>query len=373
MRILGCGSAYGAGGIGQHFAQLVEETRREDQLQCYYATRPRRADAKGRRISRRLAKWMGRYTPLRYSRSWVTHVENEYVDYKIAARLKEEPAEQYMGFVGKSLRSFRSASRLGFETLELVVANSHVDNLKRLHEQARRDTGIADTWLNEAQRRKTLREYEAADLIYVHSDYVRDTFIEAGVPERKLRRTHLHVRSRYTPPAQRPEDDVFRVVYVGRVEATKGIPLLIEAFSALDLPRAELTLVGGWSTRTMRRYMEDAMARDPRIRVQPGDPLPHLHRADVYVHPTYEDGFSYAAVEALASGVPVVVTEDTGMKEHVREGENGYVVPTGSWEVLRERMEHLRRHPLARTSAEAPLLHPSYAAGQRANDAVPNA
>jgi hypothetical protein len=36
------------------------------------------------------------------------------------------------------------------------------------------------------------------------------------------------------------------------------------------------------------------------------------------------------------------------MKEHVREGENGHVVPTGSREALRERMAHLRRHSLTR-------------------------
>jgi glycosyltransferase involved in cell wall biosynthesis len=40
----------------------------------------------------------------------------------------------------------------------------------------------------------------------------------------------------------------------------------------------------------------------------------------VYVHPTYEDGFGYAPAEALACGAPIIVTEDTGMKELVRPG-----------------------------------------------------
>jgi glycosyltransferase involved in cell wall biosynthesis len=88
----------------------------------------------------------------------------------------------------------------------------------------------------------------------------------------------------------------------------------------------------------------------------PGDPLPALRRADVYVHPTYEDGFAYSPMEALACGVPVIVTEDTGMKEHVVEGVNGYIVPTGNWEALLERMEHVLNHPLAAT-AERPLVN----------------
>ena len=43
-------------------------------------------------------------------------------------------------------------------------------------------------------------------------------------------------------------------------------------------------------------------------------------------------------MEAMMCGVPVIVTEDTGMKENVIEGENGYVVPTGSWEAILEQM-----------------------------------
>jgi glycosyltransferase involved in cell wall biosynthesis len=68
-----------------------------------------------------------------------------------------------------------------------------------------------------------------------------------------------------------------------------------------------------------------------------------LQQADVYVHPSFEDGFAYAPMEALACKVPVIVTPDTGMKEYVQEGINGYVVPTGDWEAILERLEQLRR------------------------------
>jgi glycosyltransferase involved in cell wall biosynthesis len=48
-------------------------------------------------------------------------------------------------------------------------------------------------------------------------------------------------------------------------------------------------------------------------------------------------------MEAMACGLPVIVTEATGMKEHVSVGENGYIVPTGSWEAILERLEFLWR------------------------------
>jgi glycosyltransferase involved in cell wall biosynthesis len=104
----------------------------------------------------------------------------------------------------------------------------------------------------------------------------------------------------------------------------------------------------------MRRYMDDWLARDLDITVAPGDPLPALQRADVFVHPTYEDGFGYAPMEALACGVPVITTEDTGMKEYIRPGENGFVVPTGNREAIRERLIQIAETPLARDHSLLP-------------------
>ena len=72
-----------------------------------------------------------------------------------------------------------------------------------------------------------------------------------------------------------------------------------------------------------------ALKRDRRISYAPGDPLPHLECADLCVHPSYCDGYGYGPAEAMACGVPVVATEDTGMKEEITPGKNGWIVPTG--------------------------------------------
>ena len=185
-----------------------------------------------------------------------------------------------------------------------------------------------------------------ADMIHVASDYTRQSFLNEGIPDSKLKLRVFDVRPRFTPPIDRSNDGVFRIVYVGSLTVMKGIPILLEAFSRLPGNDIQLTLVGGWATRGMRRYLQDWLARDSRIQIAPGDPLPHLQRANVYVHPTYEDGFAYAPMEALACGVPAIVTEDTGMKEHIQPGVNGYVIPTGDWEALLEKLEACKASPL---------------------------
>lgn len=351
MRVLSCNSPYGQGGIGQHFAQLVEESRDANVLHRYFCKEIRSGDEKyGRTI--RPPWWeqvLLQYTPLRWSPSWTSYVMNEFFDHRVAGAL-EGPLTRFLGFSGKSLRSFSRARALGARQLELAVPNSHVENVYRLHQRAAAETGIDDTWLNRAQVRKTLREYETADTIYVHSEYTRTSFLEYGVPEEKLERTILHVDPRFQPPTERPDDDAFRIVYVGRLSAMKGTPLLLKAFQALDISEKMLTLVGSWGTRRMRKFMQPWLEKDS-IHLAPGDPLPALHDADVFVHPTYQDGLGYAPMEALACGTPVIVTEDTGMKEYVREGTSGFVVPTGSIEALIERLRYVADHPMSAPSS----------------------
>jgi glycosyltransferase involved in cell wall biosynthesis len=83
----------------------------------------------------------------------------------------------------------------------------------------------------------------------------------------------------------------------------------------------------------------------------PGDLLPHLQQANVCVHPTDEDRFAYAPIEAIACSIPVTATQDTGMKEYIQKGINGYVVPTGDWEATLERLQACRVNQLAMSHA----------------------
>jgi len=135
-------------------------------------------------------------------------------------------------------------------------------------------------------------------------------------------------------------------VYVGRLQVTKGLIDLFDAFATIEDRDAELLLVGGTATRAMERYIAQRAAVDGRFRFCPGDPLPALNRADVLVHPSYEDALALGPLEALACGLPVIVSEDTGMKEFVVEGETGYVVPTGDVGALTAAMRRVQENPL---------------------------
>jgi glycosyltransferase involved in cell wall biosynthesis len=345
MKTISCHVGYHCGGLGQHFSQFVEDARKVGELKRYISSSVKPGDEGrvGHVVRQRLAPWLMRWTPVRFDPGWRWHFDCDLWDRKVAARL-EPGMECFVGFGGMALNSFRAARRMGCPRLELITANSHVDNVYKLHAAATRRNPVEKPWLNDTHRRKTLAEYAMADVIWYASEYARETFLRAGLSDKKLRRIHYRTAPRFTPdPMSRPADGVFRVAYVGALSVAKGIPLLLEAFEQYRDGPAELTLVGGSGTRGMRKYLETWVRRDPRVRIAPGDPLPHLRRADVYVHPSWEDNLAYAALEALRAGVPTIVTADTGMKEYVREGENGYVVPTGEVAPILGRMREVAK------------------------------
>jgi len=125
------------------------------------------------------------------------------------------------------------------------------------------------------------------------------------------------------------------VAYVGRVQAMKGVDVALDAFSIVrsTLPDARLLVVGGPSGPRGPREMRAIRARAARIGgVLFFDPLPHSTLADVYraadvVHvPSRSESFGLVAVEAQASGTPVVASRVGGLIYCVDDGASGALV-----------------------------------------------
>jgi glycosyltransferase involved in cell wall biosynthesis len=70
-----------------------------------------------------------------------------------------------------------------------------------------------------------------------------------------------------------------------------------------------------------------------------------MQAADVFVFPSFFEGLAQVQVEALASGLPVIGTNQSGAEELVRDGENGFVIPAGDAAALARRMRQLAREP----------------------------
>ncbi len=339
--VVSCPAPFKGGGMGRHLAEVLGQLRTEGRSVVYFAASCPVGDPDGMTVRVPWLPWVMQYTPARFSPEWKSFVVSYVFDREVARQLPPGRQSIY-AFAAAALKTFRRARALGYTELHLESASAHVRHVRRMYDEAYWSFPIEGDWLGPQYIARALDEYELADVIWVNSEYARQTFLAEGVPAAKLRRRVLTIDPRFQPGPCRLAKSGLRVVYVGSLSVSKGVPVLLEAFARLPDRDARLTLVGGSGTRFMARLLAKTTAADPRVRVGPGDPLPHLHAADVYVHPSYSDGFGYAPAEALACGVPVIVTEDTGMKELITTGRTGWVVPTGSWQAILDHLSALK-------------------------------
>jgi glycosyltransferase involved in cell wall biosynthesis len=192
------------------------------------------------------------------------------------------------------------------------------------------------------------REMELADLVLVPCSFVEQT-IRTFYPDKKLARAPYGVDLDFwRPAAEKSGGGLLRFIYVGQLSLRKGIPVLLEAWEAAALHDAELELVGAWQ-----------LAESKRVALPRGVSWwPHCSRealrerywaADVFVFPSFFEGFGLVLLEAMACGLPVI-SSDASCAPDVIDNSNGRVFPTGSVDIL---IEHLRFFANHRESVSA--------------------
>jgi UDP-glucose:(heptosyl)LPS alpha-1,3-glucosyltransferase len=146
--------------------------------------------------------------------------------------------------------------------------------------------------------------------------------LDAFVPE--LRLEH---RARVRRELGIPEDAIV-YLHVGSGFARKGVATLLAALAKLEDRNARLLVIGKDRNEPALRAAAAQPGIGNRVHFTGGqtDVRPFYGAADCFVLATLYDPFPNAALEALASGLPIVVSRQSGAAELVREGVNGYVV-----------------------------------------------
>lgn len=193
-------------------------------------------------------------------------------------------------------------------------------------------------------KERELAEYESTDLIVVPSTFAFHSFVKHGIPAHRLRKNPLGVDLRTYKQVPK-EDNVFRVIYTGTISIRKGIPHLLEALSALRLPNFEIWLIG-----PALPDMKSVLARfEGTYRYLGAIDRRSLHwfysQGSVFVFPSVEDGFGLVQAEAMACGLPVVATTNTGAPDLFSDGVEGFIVPIRNPEAIREKVLLLYNNP----------------------------
>ena len=210
------------------------------------------------------------------------------------------------------------------------------------------------------------REIELADAIVTVSEFTRGTYLEAGVEPTKVFAIPLGAdlslfRPREVEPTQEPQE--VRFLFVGAQIVRKGYDLLLRAFErvAPQVPSVHLRVVGpaGDASASVSNLLAERFSTTGSITQT--SLVAEFQAADVLVLPSRNDSYGMVVAEALASGLPVVVSDHVGAADLVTSGENGWVIPADDLESLVARLLAIARDPAsvrslrtaARRSAES--------------------
>jgi glycosyltransferase involved in cell wall biosynthesis len=186
------------------------------------------------------------------------------------------------------------------------------------------------------------RELEAADVVLCPSNFVRDTMVQNGLPVDKCFvntfgvDTSVFARRTEVPSAP-------KFISVGMICLRKGHHYLFRAFEIVKrtIPNAELVCIGRYQAdfRRERRKWAGKFQHYEHLSHQQLAPL--LSGSTAFVLPSVEEGFARVLTEAMAAGLPVIASYESGATTLVHDGVEGLIVPPRSPELLAEAMIRL--------------------------------
>lgn len=153
-----------------------------------------------------------------------------------------------------------------------------------------------------------------------------------------------------TRAAQIRKDDILTFLFVGRLVGDKGINELIAAFTRLntEIPATRLLLVGTkeQDLDPLKPETLQEIETNPAIEAvgRQNDVRPWLAASDIFVFPSYREGFPNVVIEAGAMGLPSIVTDINGSREIISEGQNGTIIPPRDPEALYQAMRRLAQN-----------------------------
>jgi glycosyltransferase involved in cell wall biosynthesis len=259
-------------------------------------------------------------------------------DWQVSRRLEKKLDAVYTYEDGARL-TFEAAKRRSIAKVYELPAGYFLGAAKEL-EPAVKITPNSEATIRKEPVWKQARkdtELELADLVVVPCEWARKSlsFSKAG--------KKCVIKVPYGTPAdevavraKRP-DGPFTILFAGQIGIRKGVPLLLEAWKRLGLKDARLWMAG--SINLDARYLNSYdgfqyLGALPRIRL-----LEIMREIDLFVFPSLAEGFGMVIGEAMATGVPVLTTMNTGGSELITNGCEGWCVPAHDINSLAERIE----------------------------------
>jgi starch synthase len=248
---------------------------------------------------------------------------------------------------GFGLQSHRAARACHGALTVCDRGSTHIEYQNEIMSDEFARFGLAFPGIDSRVVERELEEYALCDLIFVPSSFAMRTFVDKGVPREKLRLNPYGVDLAMFH--REPKlDRTFRVLFAGMVSIRKGLRYLFEAMAGLGRDDLELCIAGAIEPE-MRPLMAKYEGSYRYLGAVPrGELHKHYSQASVLVLPSIEEGLALVQAQAMACGVPVIATENTGAADLFTDGVEGFIVPIRDAGAIREKILALYENPAVR-------------------------
>ncbi|AHG90656.1 glycosyl transferase group 1 [Gemmatirosa kalamazoonensis] len=181
------------------------------------------------------------------------------------------------------------------------------------------------------------------------SESTADDLVRRGIRRELIRVIYPGIDAgHYTPdPAVRSPAPLF--AYLGRLKKYKGVDLVIRAFAQVRHPDARLAIAGTGDFRAELERLAASLALSDRVQflgfISEAEKVDLLRRAWSLAFASPKEGWGITNLEAAACGTPVVASDSPGLRESVRDGETGFLVPHGDVAAMGARLQRLADSP----------------------------
>ncbi|WP_104138140.1 glycosyltransferase family 4 protein [Arthrobacter sp. ZGTC131] len=240
-------------------------------------------------------------------------------DHVVSRRIPTETSI-VVGMPGASLETFTSNPHL-VRVFHEVDSHPAVHNELLLQAYPKR---LIEEYLHPMDHiSRITAEIEAADYVLTPSAFVSSQMQTYGKSDRQIVQVPYGVDLTHFRPGNHPrESRKIELIYAGQIRYGKGLPFLFTAMRRL--PDIRLSLVG---PTVHPAVLEDLPDNCRYLGVMSTDRLvSYMNESDAFVYPSLEDNFVLAVPEALACGLPVIVTDHVGAAEFLSP-EEGLIVP----------------------------------------------
>lgn len=238
-------------------------------------------------------------------------------------------------------RTFQAAKKLDVATVYELPAGYYLAAANELGRAKRELPNVPINFREEPpwKRANKERELDLADVVVVASKWSEESLRHSTPGTRKtIVRVPYGTSADEVAARVRPPRGPFTVMFAGSISVRKGVPYLLKAWSKLNLEDAQLLLAGTMNLGD--EFLKNYAGRYEHLGLLPrAQLLEILREVDLFVFPSLADGFGLVITEAMAAGVPVLTTKNTGGPELITDDLEGWTVPAHDVDSLIERIE----------------------------------